>query len=157
MTSDAQEPRPTAPALRDGAGTIASLRPAAAPVPKKKAVRKSLTGLGASLAAVALLATVFSPLGALSVSADSDEDEGAVSLYASAVEGAQLFAVDDDAEVAAIDRSDAKFTVYVKPKPKPKPTPVASTPRSGSSTGFAPPAAAASPGSAQAIAASMVC
>lgn len=93
----------------------------------------------------------------VAISQASAETAAPVSLYASALGDVQTMSTDETAatgEPADFDRGN--YTVYVKPKPKPKPVVSTSASSSSSSTGWAPPFVAPNPGTAQAIALTMV-
>ncbi|MFS0867306.1 lytic transglycosylase domain-containing protein [Microbacterium sp. 179-B 1A2 NHS] len=136
-----------------------SRRPAPAP---RWSRRRGVLSVFAALATAAFVAAYIVPLTAVPVEAQAAEIDP-LSLYASAIEDAQLYNAGDTA-VIALERS-SEYSVYVKPTPTPTPTPTADPIAAGSSAGgsgssgasaWSPPFVAPDPGSAQAIAFDMV-
>ncbi|MCU4672550.1 transglycosylase SLT domain-containing protein [Microbacterium fluvii] len=115
--------------------------------------RRGVLGVFAALAAMGFVAASVGPTGM--ALADAAPDDAAVTLYASTIDDAQSMEGDPAAEAEPTDLDRAGYSVYVKPTPTPTPTAVAAT-TTTATTGWAPPAVAPDPGSAQAIAYDMV-
>lgn len=105
----------------------------------------------AACAVAALALAYIGPLSAATNRADAVEVEP-VSLYADTIADAQALAASSAGKIS-LGRDAMVYTVYVAPKPTPTPTATGSAASSGS---WAPPFVTPDPGSAQAIAYSMV-
>lgn len=142
--------------------TSAELRPSAArrhPAPAPRwSRRRGVVGVFAAVASAAFVAAYVLPLTSVTPPAQAAELDP-LSLYATAIVDAQIYNA-DDAVVVGLER-DTDYSVYVKPKPTPTPTPPTRAGSSGTSSGgssqrWSPPFVSPDPGSAQAIAYTMV-
>lgn len=151
MTSDV-EPRQTADLVAP-TRTVAPRR--VAPPAQRWSRRRGVVGTFAAFAVAAFAAAYVGPLVSTAPSAQAAEIDP-VSLYATTIEDAQALST-QSGDGASLGREDILYTVYVKPKPKPTPTATATTGSSASSrSSWSPPFVSPNPGSAQAIAYTMV-
>ena len=137
-----------------------SRRPAAvvrAPAPAPRWSRRR--GVVSTFAVLAVAAFAAAYVGPLTMSAPRAEaaELDPVSLYSHTIADAQELLAASGGEIS-LGRDSIVYTVYVKPKPTPTPTPVSTQKGSSASAGAAwsPPFVAPDPGTAQAIAYSMV-
>lgn len=145
MTADG-ELTPVTRAPRPQAG---SSRGASAPTRPRK-----LVSVLAVLAVAGLALAYIGPLSASSTRAEATE-LAPVSLYAHTIADAQAFLAASDREIS-LDREGVSYVVYVTPKPTPTPTPEPASGSSSTQASWSPPFVAPDPGTAQAIAYSMV-
>ncbi|UYK41399.1 lytic transglycosylase domain-containing protein [Microbacterium terricola] len=132
-----------------------SRHPAPAPSPRWSR-RRGVVAVFAAFAALGFVAASVGPTGMALADATAGDD-ATTSLYASTIDDAQSLEGDASAETKASDLGRDSYSVYVKPKPTPTPVAAAATTSTTSgATGWAPPAVAPNPGSAQAIAHEMV-
>jgi len=123
-------------------------------VPQRWSRRRGVVSVFALFAAAGLAAAYIGPLSASLAPARAAELDP-VSLYASTIADAQSFIAASGGEIS-LGRDDIVYTVYVAPKPTPTPTPTAKGTTASSGSGWAPPFVTPDPGTAQAIAYSMV-
>ena len=150
MTSDAEltpaaDPTSSPPALRSTPAR------AAAPAPRWSRRRGVLSVL--ALFAVAAFGVAYiGPLSASTTQAEAAELDP-LSLYAGTIADAQSYLARSDQSVS-LGRDGMVYTVYVAPKPSPTPTAVEES--STASAAWTPPFVSPDPGTAQAVAYSMV-
>nr|WP_240191252.1 lytic transglycosylase domain-containing protein [Microbacterium hominis] len=156
MTSDAEltAAPAAAPATRvDGraaARSGAGRRPAKA-APAKWTRRRGAMSVFAVVAVLGFGVVYIAPLTASTPEAHA-ADVAPISLYASTIADAQAYLAASD-QTTGLGRDGVVYSVYVTPKPTPTPT---ATGTSSSSAAWSPPFVAPDPGTAQAIAYSMV-
>lgn len=125
-----------------------------APIPAQRwSRRRGVVGVFAVFAVGALAAAYVAPLVSTATPAQAAEIEP-ISLYASTIEDAQAL-LSESGDGSDLGRDDILYTVYVKPKPTPTATAVSGSSAS-SGKSWTPPFVSPNPGSAQAIAYSMV-
>ena len=138
-------------------GTGASARRATPPAAPKWSRRRGVLGVFAALSVLGFVGAYVGPTGA--ALAEAPPAVAPMSVYSTAVLGAQSYQVETVAEGEPASLNRGNYTVYVTPKPTPTPTPTAKKSTgsgSGSGSGWSPPFVTPDPGSAQAIAYEMV-
>ncbi len=130
-----------------------------APAPQRWSRRRGVLAVFSATATAAFVAASLVPLVAVPPPAEASQLDP-MSLYASAIEDAQLYQAGDTA-VVAFERSN-RYTVYVTPTPTPTPTPEQTGSAADASSlsagggAWKPPFVSPDPGSAQGIAYGMV-
>ena len=153
MTSDAEltpaaDPTSSPPALRSTPAR------AAAPAPRWSR-RRGVLSVFALFAVAAFGVAYIGPLSASTTHAEAAELDP-LSLYAGTIADAQSYLSRSD-DTVSLGRDGMVYTVYVAPKPTPTPTPTAAVDSStASSAAWTPPFVSPDPGTAQAVAYSMV-
>lgn len=152
MTPDA-ELIPTPDRALSPRGAVV-VRPA--PPPQRWSRRRGVVSVFAAFAVAGLAAAYVGPISA-SVNRAEAAELDPVSLYAHTIADAQALASAAGPELS-LGREGMVYTVYVTPKPTPTPTPTAAQTGGAASSGgsWSPPFVSPDPGSAQAIAYSMV-
>jgi hypothetical protein len=128
----------------------------AVPAPQRWSRRRGVVSAFALFAVAGFAAAYIGPLSASMMPSATAAEVAPVSLYASTIDDAQAFIAASGGEIS-LGREGIVYSVYVAPKPTPTPTPT-ETGSSASSGGaaWAPPFVTPDPGTAQAIAYSMV-
>ncbi|WP_288784351.1 lytic transglycosylase domain-containing protein [uncultured Microbacterium sp.] len=155
MTSDAEltpaaDPTSSPPALRSTALRSTPAR-TAAPAPRWSR-RRGVMSVFALFAVAAFGVAYIGPLSASTTQAEAAELDP-LSLYAGTIADAQSYLARSDQSVS-LGRDGMVYTVYVAPKPSPTPTAVEES--STASAAWTPPFVSPDPGTAQAVAYSMV-
>ncbi|WP_447588513.1 aggregation-promoting factor C-terminal-like domain-containing protein [Microbacterium lacticum] len=150
MTSDAEltpaaDPTSSPPALRSTPAR------AAAPAPRWSR-RRGVLSVFALFAVAAFGVAYIGPLSASTTQAEAAELDP-LSLYAGTIADAQSYLARSDQSLS-LGRDGMVYTVYVAPKPSPTPTAVEES--STASAAWTPPFVSPDPGTAQAVAYSMV-
>lgn len=112
-----------------------------------------MLGIFAALSILGFVGAYVGPTGA--ALAEPQPVVAPMSVYSTAVLGAQSFHVETAAQTEPAQLDRGNYTVYVTPKPTPTPTPAA-TKKASSGSGWSPPFVTPDPGTAQAIAYEMV-
>jgi len=160
VTSDA-ELTPTADRTRRADAAVRATASRPPQQPARWSRRRGAMSVFAVLAVLGFGAAYVGPLTATGTDAHAAELDP-VSLYASTIADAQAYLAASEAgagqkQASGLGRDDIVYSVYVTPKPTPTPTPTPTGSSSASgSRSWTPPFVAPDPGTAQAIAYSMV-